>query len=144
MFMLIYDILYICMLLICHCDVYHLVYERERWTKWIHDPSWSCFRHKKSPLFIACCFLLVLLHKKSQKHWLLILFHFINLQAVGAWQTPQLVGHAKLLFFYCRLFKEYGERTTFFQEFDINPWVTLLWKLLLLHHSALGLPMSGI
>jgi hypothetical protein len=50
--------------------------------------------------------------KNHKNTWLLILFGFVNLQVVCAWQTPWLVGDANLLFFCCRLSEEYGEWTT--------------------------------
>jgi hypothetical protein len=111
MFMLISDILCICMLLICHLCFITTMFMREGdqvkpWPR-------SNFGHKKIPLLLVCCFTFSSYTQKSQKYWLLVPFGFVNLQDVSSWQTPQLVGDTKLLFFCCRLFEECGERTTF-------------------------------
>jgi hypothetical protein len=131
--MLFNNTLFVCMLLVCRfCYQHHLVFERE--IKWNHDP-WPTFSHKKATFYFICCLLLVF-NPKNTKYYLLIPFCFVNLWAVSAWQSLQLVGDANM-FTVVGCLKVIESRTTF-----------ILWelseKLLLLHHSAFGVSTSGI
>jgi hypothetical protein len=76
----------------------------------------------------------------------LFLLVLLILRAVGARQPPQLVGDTKLFVHYCRLLEERGKQTNLSLplEFDNNRESPLWGKLLLLHHSVLGVLTSDI
>jgi hypothetical protein len=143
MFVLISDILCICMVLICClCFITTLFMREEDQVK-----QWPLIllAIRKVFCYFACCFTFRS-YTKFYKILVTNSFCFVNLQAVGAWQIPQLVGDAKRVFFCCMLFEECGDRTTFSSpRVRYKPFESPLWrKLVLLHHSALGVPKSGI
>jgi hypothetical protein len=107
---------------------YHLVCKRGRSSE-THDP-WSYFSHKSFLCYLYVISFQFLCTPKITKYCLLILFCFINLQAIGAWKTLQLVGNAKLLFFCCRFVWRVCRKNHVFYpwEFDINSRVSLVGK----------------
>jgi hypothetical protein len=109
-FMLINDILCVFMILFCHLCFMTTMFMREG----DQVKPWSSVQFLIiSSLVTFTLFYSQFFNQKSPNTLLLtfVYFGFINLQAVGVWQPPQLVGIAKLFVCCCRLFKERSKGT---------------------------------
>jgi hypothetical protein len=143
-FMLISDILCVCILLIFRLCFITTMFMREG----DHVKPWSPLQFLIIRSSLVTFALFYFQFFKPENHQKLcsyfVYFGFVNLRAIGAWQPPQLAGDAKLFVCYCRLFEERGKGTNLrlSQKIDNYPESPLRGKLFLLHHSTLGAPTS--
>jgi hypothetical protein len=146
-FMLISDILCVCMLLACRLCFIIIMFIREgdQVKPMILSPALAI---RKFFLLLIQCFLLVLLHSKiTKKYWyLLVSFWFCKLASCWWLATTTVSWGHKAIVLLLQVAWRVDRRNHLFLswEFDINPWVILVGKLRLLHYSTLGVLEIGI
>jgi hypothetical protein len=135
-----WHLVYFCMLLAYHLCFITTMFMREgdRVKPWV----WYYFSHRKVPCYFYAILVVVVKPENHKNFGYSVCFGLV----VGAWQPLQLIswGH-KFVCLLLRVARRVKKRNhlSLSREFDINLESPSRGKLLWLHHSTLGVPVSG-